>query len=130
MSELLGTSVIAWLEEGADAAPASVRIATLSPSGDLSGSVSVVPVEAGAPRGLGIACQDVSCHLVVTVEAEGRGELYGFEWRPSSDSHITRLSGLGAPSAAGVAPLVRGNLVYVADQRDGQGLVRRLGIEW
>jgi hypothetical protein len=130
VSELAGTTVLAWLEEAADASPASVRVATLSPSGDLSGSVSVVPIEAGAPRGLGISCQDVSCRLAVTVEAEGRGELYGFEWRPSAASRVARLSALGSPGAAAVAPLARGNLVYVADQRDGQGLVRRLGIEW
>ena len=92
--------------------------------------MSVVPINAGAPRGLGIACQDVSCRVVVTVEADGRGELDGFEWRPSSESHVTRLSGLGGPSAVAVAPLVRDNFVYVADLRDGQGLVRRLGIEW
>jgi hypothetical protein len=130
VAELGDTPVLAWLEEAADDAPASVRIATLSTSGELSGNVSVVPIEAGAPRGLGISCKDVSCHLAVTIEAEGRGELYGFEWRPSAESHPNKLSGLGAPGAAAVAPLVRGNLIYVADVRDGQGLVRRLGIEW
>jgi hypothetical protein len=43
---------------------------------------------------------------------------------------VKRLSGLGSPAAAGVAPLVRGEVVYVADLRDGRGLVRRLGVEW
>ncbi len=130
VSQLGSTSILAWLEEGVDGAAASVRLATLSPSGDVSGNVSVVPINAGAPRGLGVACQEVSCRVVVTVEAEGRGELYGFEWRPSSESHVTRLSGLGGPSAVAVAPIVRDNFVYVADLRDGQGLVRRLGIDW
>jgi hypothetical protein len=130
VSQLGTTSILAWLEEGVEGTAASVRLATLSPSGDISGSVSVVPISAGAPRGLGVACQEVSCRVAVTVEADGRGELYGFEWRPSSDSHVTRLSGLGGPSAVAVAPLVRDNFVYVADLRDGQGLVRRLGIEW
>jgi len=106
-----------------------VRLATLSNAGELSGNVSVVPIE-GAPRGLGLACKDQSCRLAVTVEVDGRGELYGFEWRPSAVSRPIRLSGLGAPGAAAVAPLVRGNLIYVADLRDGQGLVRRLGVEW
>jgi hypothetical protein len=130
MSQLHGTPVVAWLEEGVDATPASVRLALLSPSGDLSGNVSVVPINGGVPRGLGISCQDVSCRVVVTVEADGRGELHGFEWRPSSDSHVTKLSSLGGPSAVAVPPLVLGNFVYVADLRDGQGLVRRLGIDW
>ncbi len=130
VSQLGGTAIVAWLEEGVEAAAASVRLAVLSSSGDISGNVSVVPINAGAPRGLGIACQDVSCRVVVTVEADGKGELDGFEWRPSSESHVTRLSGLGGPSAVAVAPLVRDNFVYVADLRDGQGLVRRLGIEW
>ena len=130
VSQLGTTAILAWLEEGVEGAAASVRLAALSPSGDISGSVSVVPISAGAPRGLGVACQDMSCRVVVTVEAEGRGELYGFEWRPSSESRVTRLSGLGGPSAVAVAPLVRDNFVYVADLRDGQGLVRRLGIEW
>jgi hypothetical protein len=130
VSQLAGAPVLAWLEEGADATPASVRIATLSADGEISGSVSVVPIRDGVPRGLGIACQDVSCHVVVTVENDGRGELYGFDWRPSMDSRVTRLSSLAGPSAVAVAPLVIGNFAYVADLRDGQGLVRRLGIEW
>lgn len=129
-SQLGGTPVVAWLEESVDATPASVRLAQLSPSGDLSGNVSVVPINGGVPRGLGISCQDVSCRVVVTVEADGRGELQGFEWRPSTDSQVTKLSRLGGPSAVAVAPLVQGNFVYVADLRDGQGLVRRLGIDW
>jgi hypothetical protein len=130
VGQLGGTPVLAWLEEGVDATPASVRLVMLSPSGDLSGNVSVVPIKAGVPRGLGIFCQDVSCRVVVTVEADGRGELDGFEWRPSAESHVTKLSSLGGPSAVAVAPLVRDNFVYVADLRDGQGLVRRLGIDW
>ncbi len=130
VSQLASTPILAWLEQGVEGAAASVRLAAISPSGDISGNVSVVTISAGAPRGLGIACQEVSCRVVVTVEAEGRGELYGFEWRPSSESRVTRLSGLGGPSAVAVAPLVRDNFVYVADLRDGQGLVRRLGIEW
>ena len=130
VAELGATPIVAWLEEGADATPASVRLAALSQNGDLSGNVSVVPINGGVPRGLGIACQDVSCRVVVTVEADGRGELQGFEWRPSSESRVTKLSSLGGPSAVAVAPLVQGNFVYVADLRDGQGLVRRLGIDW
>ena len=130
VSQLGSASVVAWLEEGADATPASVRLALLSPAGDIAGNVSVVPISAGAPRGLGLECQAVSCRVVVTVEADGRGELHGFEWRPSTEPRVVRLSSLGGPSAVGVAPLVRGNFVYVADLRDGQGLVRRLGIDW
>jgi len=68
--------------------------------------------------------------VVVTLESEGRGEIYGFEWRPSGSAHPVRLSALGAPGAAAVAPLVRGNAVYMGDERDGQGLVRRLTLEW
>jgi hypothetical protein len=124
------TPVVAWLEESADAQPASVRIATLSLDGDITGNVSVVPITAGAPRGLGLDCQQVSCRVAVTVEVDGRGELDGFVWRPSMESHVTRLSSLNGASAVAVAPLVRGDLVYVADLRDGQGLVRRLGVEW
>jgi hypothetical protein len=130
VGQLGGTSVLAWLEEGADATPASVRFATMSPDGDIAGSVSVVPIKAGVPRGLGFSCQDAGCRVVVTVEAEGRGELHGFEWRPGVESHVVKLSSLAGPSAVAVAPLVRDNYVYVADLRDGQGLVRRLGIEW
>jgi hypothetical protein len=130
VSQLGGTSVLAWLEEGADATPASVRLATLSATGDITGNVSVVPIKAGVPRGLGLSCQDADCRVVVTVEAEGRGELHGFDWRPGSEPHVAKLSSLGGPSAVAVAPIVRDNFVYVADLRDGQGLVRRLGIDW
>lgn len=130
VSQLGGAAVVAWLEEVSDGAPASVRLALLSATGEIDGTVSVVPIEAGAPRGLGLDCSDVACHVVVTVEAEGRAELYAFEWRPSASAHAVRLSALGEPSAAGVAPIVRGNVVYVADAREGHGLIRRLGVEW
>jgi len=129
-SQLGTTPIVAWLEEGVDDAPASVRLASLSPTGEVSGNVSVVPINAGVPRGLGMECSDVSCRVVVTVEADGRGELDGFEWRPSAESRVTKLSSLAGASAVAVAPLVQGGFVYVADLRDGQGLVRRLGIEW
>lgn len=130
VSTLEGSPILAWIEEASDTAAATVRLAPIAPSGDLAGSVSVVPLAAGTPRALGITCADVSCRVVVTVESEGHGELYGFEWRPSGTAHPVRLSGLGAPGAAAVAPLLRGNAVYVADERDGQGLVRRLTLEW
>jgi hypothetical protein len=130
VAELPGGSVVAWLEEISDAAPAGVRLAMLTPSGEIDGNVSVVPIEAGAPRGLGIECREVVCHVAVTVEAEGRAELYAFDWRPSSHAQASRLSALGEPSAAAVAPIVRGNVVYVADEREGRGLVRRLDLEW
>jgi hypothetical protein len=130
VAELGGTPVLAWLESAADGTPPGVRIVQLSPSGDVSGAVSVVPVEAGAPRSLGLACRDTTCRVVVTVEAEGRGELHGFEWRPSSESRPVRLMSLASPVAAAVAPQLRGDTIYIADLRDGQGLVRRLGVEW
>jgi hypothetical protein len=130
VSALGSTTVLAWLEEGAEGAPSSVRVATLAEGGDVSGAVSVVPVTGGAARGLALDCQDVSCRVLVGVESEGRGELHGFEWRPSGAGQPVRLLGLGSPMAAAVAPILRGNVAYVADVRDGQGLVRRLGIEW
>jgi hypothetical protein len=124
-------AVVAWLEEAADSSPAGVRLANLAANGDISGTVLAVPLEAGAPRALGLECRGVTCRVVVTVESEGRAELYGFEWKPgANEPRLSRLMGLGGPGAAAVAPLVRGNRVYVADLRDGQGLVRRLGIEW
>jgi hypothetical protein len=89
-----------------------------------------VPLEVGAPRGLGLACREGACRVAITLELEGRGELHGFEWKPGAHPAPVKLSGLGGPAAAAVAPIVKDDLVYVADLRDGQGLVRRLSIEW
>jgi hypothetical protein len=130
VAELGGAVVLAWLEEGEGGAAASVRIATLAPSGDIAGGVSVVALDVGAPRALGMACNASSCRVAVTLEVEGRAELHGFEWKPASQPRATKLTSLGGPAAAGVAPVVRDAFVYAADLRDGQGLVRRLGIEW
>lgn len=130
VAELGGSVVLAWLEEGEGGSPASVRISQLASSGDIAGGVSVVPLDAAAPRGLGLACNATSCRVAVTLEIEGRAELHGFEWKPALQPRATKLTGLGGPAAAGVAPVVRDDFVYVADLRDGQGLVRRLGIEW
>lgn len=126
-----GTAVLAWLEEAADASLAGVRLATLSPAGDVAGSVVAVPIEAGTPRGLGLHCSAGACRVALTVESEGRVELHGFEWKPgTSEPRVTRLSSLGAPGAAAVSPLVRGKTIYVADVREGRGLVRRLTVDW
>jgi hypothetical protein len=130
LAELGEQVVLAWLEEADGASAASARIATLAGTGDVAGGVSVVKLEAGAPRGLGLACQDGVCHVAVTMEVEGRGELHGFDWKPGLEPRPTKLASLGGPGAAAVAPLVRDGLVYVADLRDGRGLVRRLGVEW
>lgn len=130
VGQLTGGAVLAWLEEAGDGTPASVRLSLLGPGGELDGNVSVVPIEAGAVRGLGLDCKDVLCRVVVTVELEGRGEIYGFEWRPSTEANATRLASLGEPAAAGVSPIVRGSSVFVADAREGRGLVRRLSVEW
>jgi hypothetical protein len=129
VAELAGSSLLAWLEEGA---PPSLRIATLLEAGEVGSGVQVVPIEMGAPRALGVACDAGTCRFAVTVEREGAGELYGFSWKPGSATapHPIKLMGLGAPAAAVVAPIVRGDFIYAADLRDGRGLVRRLGIEW
>ncbi len=77
------------------------------------------------------ACRRESvCRVAITLEVEGRGELHGFEWKPERIPRRSKLSALGAPAAAVVAPIVKDDFVYVADLRDGQGLVRRLGVEW
>jgi hypothetical protein len=117
-------------EEADGTSPASVRLTTLSDAGDVTGGVTVVPLDAGAPRGLGLSCREGQCRVAVTLEVEGRGELHGFEWKPGSQRKLLKLIGLGGPAAAAVAPIIRDDAVYVADLRDGQGLVRRLGVEW
>jgi hypothetical protein len=130
VAELGSSTVLAWLEEAEGDSPASVRLTTLSDTGDVTGGVTVVPLEAGAPRGLGLSCREGMCRVAVTLEVEGRGELHGLEWKPGSQRKLLKLIGLGGPGAAAVAPIVRDDFVYVADLRDGQGLVRRLGVEW
>lgn len=130
VSVLGGVPTLAWLEGAADGSPSSVRLTALSESGDPSGAVLVVPLEMGAPRAMGFECGASSCRVAVTIEAEGHGELYGFEWKPGATPRVSKLGALGAPAAAGVAPLVRGDRIYVADLRDGRGLLRRLGVEW
>ena len=122
--------MLAWLEEADGEAPPSARLATLGDAGDVTGSVAVVPLAVGAPRGLGLSCRQGVCRVAVTFEVEGRGELHGFEWKPGLHPTPLKLTSLGGPSAASVAPIVTDDSVYVADLRDGRGLVRRLGVEW
>jgi hypothetical protein len=125
-----GVPVLAWLEDADGVSPASVRLATLAPSGEVQGGVSVVPIDVGVPRGLGLHCVEAACRVAFTLEVEGGAELYGFEWKPGAEPRPARLSALSTATAAAVAPLVQGDVVYVGDARDGKGLVRRLGVEW
>jgi hypothetical protein len=121
--------VLAWLERAAEDS-ASVRIAALSSAGELSSQVGVVPIESGVPRSLGLDCDAQACRVVVTVDAHGRGELLGFEWRRERDPSLVRLTSLRSAGGAEVAPVLRGQYVFAADVSEGQGIVRRLGVAW
>jgi hypothetical protein len=125
-------ALVAWLEaasERAESEPAHVNFALLDDAGRLSGNVQSVNLASGAPVTLGLDCTQQACHAVVTVGVETRSELYAISFRDGKVGTPVRIrSTNGAPSS--VAPLVRGNEVYVTEPQLGMARLRRLQLEW
>ncbi|HEY0463375.1 MAG TPA: hypothetical protein VGC79_04160 [Polyangiaceae bacterium] len=124
-------ALVAWLEAASDRAegePAHVNFAVLDEAGRLTGGVQSVTV-GGTPVTVGLDCAGQTCHAVVSVDADSRGELYAISFQDGKIATPVRIrSNHGAPSS--VAPLVRGAEVYVTEARQGLTRLRRLQLEW
>jgi hypothetical protein len=66
---------------------------------------------------------------VISVDANARGELYSIAFRDGKlDNPVRIRTSNYAPSI--VAPLVRGNEVYIGEVQQGRARLRRLQLEW
>ena len=125
-------ALVAWLEAASDRSdgePARVSFAELDDTGKLIGSVQSVGVGNGTPVTLGLDCAPPLCHAVVSVDASARAELYAISFNAGKIGNPVRIrTSNNAPSS--VAPLVRGNDVYISDVQRGVSRLRRLQLEW
>jgi hypothetical protein len=110
--------------------PASVRLATLSASGDITGNVSVRTDQGRRAARLGPFVP--RRELPRGGDGRSRGTRRAARLRVASRHGAARHQAqqLGRSQRRRGRTARRDNFVYVADLRDGQGLVRRLGIEW
>ena len=125
-------AVVAWLEAAADNAegePAHVSFAQLDATGRVVGAVEMAAFPTGTPVTLGLDCGADSCHAVVAVDSNARGELYAISFADGKATPPVRIrASMSAPSS--VAPVVRGREVYIADLQQGVAHVRRLRLDW
>lgn len=126
-------ALVAWLEaasERADGEAAHVNFAVVDETARLVGDVQSFNLPAGTPVTLGLDCAGQACHALISVEAEARSELYAVGFRDGKAGTPVRIrTASGAPS--GVAPLIHGTEVYIADaQQQGAVRLRRLQLEW
>lgn len=125
-------ALVAWLEAASDRTdgePAHVNFAELDDTGKLVGSVQGVGVGSGTPVTIGLDCADRACRAVVSVDSNARAELYAIPYREGKAGNPVRIrTSNNAPSS--VAPLVRGNEVYISDVQRGVSRLRRLQLEW
>ncbi len=125
-------ALVAWLEAASDDAggdPAHVSFAQLDEAGRVRGAVQSMALPAGIPVTLGLDCNAQSCHAIVALDANARGELYAVSFEGGAATTPVRIrASTSAPSS--VAPVVRGDAVYLADVQQGVGHVRRLRMDW
>ncbi len=128
--------VIAWMEsEPGGESPegmANVRIASLDQQGR-PGNMRSVQVSKGMATGFGFDCVKKVCHLVVSVDIGGVGQIEGALVDPHADGPIqtTPLIRSLGPSDESVSPVVAGNDAYWVDRSTGKTVrVMRAAIEW
>jgi hypothetical protein len=125
-------ALVAWLEAASDRTegePAHVNFAQLDAAGQVTGAVQSVNLGSGAPVTLGLDCAQQTCHAVVAVGVETRGELYAIGFRDGKVENPVRIrTSNGAPTS--VAPLVHGSEVYITEPQLGMTRLRRLQLEW
>jgi len=125
-------ALVAWLEaasERVEGEPAHVNFAVLDEAGGLVGSVQSVTVGSGTPVTVGLDCAQQTCHALVSVDDNARGELYAIAFRAGKLENPVRIrTTSSAPSS--VAPLVHGTDVYIAEVQQGMSRLRRLQLEW
>ena len=127
---------IAWMEsEPRGESPegiATVRIARLDDEGR-PGTMRTVQISKGVPTAFGFDCEKRACHLVVSVDTGGVGQIEAAVVDPQSDSPIQTtpiIRSLG-PSDESVSPVVAGNSAYWVDRSSSKSVrVMRAAIEW
>jgi len=125
-------ALVAWLEAASDRAesePPHLSFALVDDAGRLSGAVQSVNLAGGTPVTLGLDCAQQTCHAIVAVTADTRGELYAVSFHDGKVEAPVRIrSSNNAPSS--VAPIVHGSEVYIAETQQGTSRLRRLQLEW
>jgi hypothetical protein len=125
-------ALVAWLEaasERAEGEPSHVNFAVLDEAGRLVGSVQSANLGEGTPVTIGLDCAERTCHALVSVDANARGELYAVGFRDGKPQNPVRVrTSNNAPSI--VAPLVHGSEVYIGEVQQGRARLRRLQLEW
>ena len=125
-------TLVAWLEAAAETGaeePAHVSLVELDDTGHPVGAVQSVQLASGSPLTLGLDCEDSACHVVVTADDNSHSVLYALTFKDGKASTAVRLRSVNrAPS--GVAPIIHGREVYLADTQQGRSHVRRLLLDW
>ena len=127
---------IAWMEsEPRGESPegiATIRVARLDKEGR-PGSMRTVQSTQGQPTAFGFDCLPKQCHLVVSVDTGGVGQLEAASIDPGSDAPIQTIPlirSLG-PADESVYPVVAGNDTYWVDRGTAKRVrVMRAAIEW
>ena len=125
-------TLVAWLEAAAETGnsdAAHVSFAELDDTGHAIGNVQSVTLGVGTPVTIGLGCEELTCHAVVTADDDSHSVQYALSYKDGKASSAVRIrSGLGAPSS--VAPVIHGREVYVAESAQGRSHVRRLLLDW
>ncbi len=122
-------AVVGWVEEGDQA---GLRVLQLSADGRAVGQPMVITLpDSALPTSLSLDCTGDQCRGVASASRGATSELYGFQLRlPASLVRLRRLSALDGPTGQSVSPTLRGDSLWFADQREGQGYLRRGLLAW
>ena len=128
--------VVAWMESeprgDSPEGSASVRLARLDPEGK-PGSMRAVQSPRGQITAFGFDCLKAVCHLVVSVDTGGIGQMEGAVVDPRANTLIETkplIKSLG-PADESVFPVVAGNDAYWVDHATAKRVrIMRAAIDW
>ncbi|HET9933699.1 MAG TPA: hypothetical protein VFQ35_23500, partial [Polyangiaceae bacterium] len=121
---------LAWIERGDDSDTGRVAFVDIGKDGS-AGPLSTVPLPSGTePRTVALDCPSATCRFLVTADGNDQGELFGGVWQPGKLQPLKALLPLADGSAASAAPVLRGDIAWLADKATDRTRVRKLRMEW
>lgn len=121
---------LAWVERGDDTGKGSVAFADIGKDGNAGPPSTVLLPEGAEPRGVALDCPSDSCRFLVTAQGRDQGEVFGGVWRPGKVEPAKALLPLVDGLAGSAAPILRGDVAWLADRASERARIRRLQLEW
>lgn len=121
---------LAWVERGDDTGAGRVAFVELGADGN-AGALTTTALPGNAePRAVTLDCPNGACRFLVTADGSDQSELFGGVWRGAKIESLKALLPLADGAAGNAAPILRGDIGWLADKANDRARLRRLQLEW